>query len=241
MAGECEPVSSGRMEVLWGRRRRRRHISRLVCSVHPQGARHRRRDRFCEDTMYTVRTARAVVRTVAQSFISWRMKSTPAGDRVCCRAVRAMANAFPDPEPVVRSHLHPNVRRPHAAARTSTSCSRPTLFPPPSIMAITSTTNNTGSSSSSTSVGPSEHVLLPGQPIPAAYLRDPKPAVGKGCYEHQGRMLSSVIGRARREGQVRPLALTMTTYRALRRGHQTGALLVGYCTPVPISAGAARD
>lgn len=59
----------------------------------------------------------------------------------------------------------------------------------------------------SPSVGPSDTVLLPGQPIGAEYLRDPKPTVGKGCYEHKGRMLASIIGRARRDGQVSPAIL----------------------------------
>lgn len=63
-------------------------------------------------------------------------------------------------------------------------------------MAVTTAAND------SSSIGPSETVLLPGQPIPVAYLRDPKPTIGKGCYEHGGRVLCSVIGRARRDGQV---------------------------------------
>jgi len=53
--------------------------------------------------------------------------------------------------------------------------------------------------------GPSttaQALLLPGQPIPSSLIKD-KPVLGNGCYEQGGRILSSVVGRPRRDGAVR--------------------------------------
>ncbi|RSH89181.1 exosome 3'-_5 exonuclease subunit ski4 (Csl4) [Saitozyma podzolica] len=49
--------------------------------------------------------------------------------------------------------------------------------------------------------GPSS-LLLPGQPLPPSFTKPPQPACGSGCYEHEGRILSSVVGRPRRDGAV---------------------------------------
>jgi len=52
--------------------------------------------------------------------------------------------------------------------------------------------------------GPSttaQALLLPGQPIPSSLIRD-KPVLGSGCYEQGGKILSSVVGRPRRDGAV---------------------------------------
>ncbi|KAL1409750.1 hypothetical protein Q8F55_003747 [Vanrija albida] len=45
-------------------------------------------------------------------------------------------------------------------------------------------------------------LLLPGQPLPAAYTTPPLPAAGDGCYEYGGKILASVVGRPRRDGAV---------------------------------------
>jgi exosome complex component CSL4 len=45
-------------------------------------------------------------------------------------------------------------------------------------------------------------LLLPGQPLPSVLTKDPKPFLGAGCYEHGGKILSSVVGRPRRDGSV---------------------------------------
>ena len=45
-------------------------------------------------------------------------------------------------------------------------------------------------------------LLLPGQPLPSNLTRDPKPFLGAGCYESGGKVLSSVVGRPRRDGSV---------------------------------------
>lgn len=52
--------------------------------------------------------------------------------------------------------------------------------------------------------GPSttaQALLLPGQPIPLSLTKD-KPVLGSGCYEQGGKILSSVVGRPRRDGAV---------------------------------------
>ena len=52
--------------------------------------------------------------------------------------------------------------------------------------------------------GPSttaQALLLPGQPIPSSLVKD-KPVLGSGCYEQGGKILSSVVGRPRRDGAV---------------------------------------
>jgi hypothetical protein len=52
--------------------------------------------------------------------------------------------------------------------------------------------------------GPSttaQALLLPGQPIPSSLIKD-KPVLGSGCYEQGGKILSSVVGRPRRDGAV---------------------------------------
>jgi exosome complex RNA-binding protein Rrp4 len=52
--------------------------------------------------------------------------------------------------------------------------------------------------------GPSttaQALLLPGQPIPTSLVKD-KPILGSGCYEQGGKILSSVVGRPRRDGAV---------------------------------------
>jgi len=52
--------------------------------------------------------------------------------------------------------------------------------------------------------GPSttaQALLLPGQPIPNSLIKD-KPVLGSGCYEQGGKILSSVVGRPRRDGAV---------------------------------------
>ena len=52
--------------------------------------------------------------------------------------------------------------------------------------------------------GPSttaQALLLPGQPIPSSLIKD-KPILGNGCYEQGGKILSSVVGRPRRDGAV---------------------------------------
>jgi hypothetical protein len=52
--------------------------------------------------------------------------------------------------------------------------------------------------------GPSttaQALLLPGQPIPSSLIKD-KPVLGSGCYEQGGKVLSSVVGRPRRDGAV---------------------------------------
>lgn len=52
--------------------------------------------------------------------------------------------------------------------------------------------------------GPSttaQALLLPGQPIPNSLIKD-KPVLGSGCYKVGGKILSSVVGRPRRDGAV---------------------------------------
>lgn len=60
--------------------------------------------------------------------------------------------------------------------------------------------------------GPSttaQALLLPGQPIPSSLIKD-KPILGNGCYEQGGKILSSVVGRPRRDGAV-SFALAQTS------------------------------
>ncbi|WVO19222.1 uncharacterized protein IAS62_000500 [Cryptococcus decagattii] len=45
-------------------------------------------------------------------------------------------------------------------------------------------------------------LLLPGQPLPAQLIAPPLPKCGKGCYEHNGQILASVVGRPQRDGAV---------------------------------------
>jgi exosome complex RNA-binding protein Rrp4 len=51
-------------------------------------------------------------------------------------------------------------------------------------------------------------LVLPGQPLPAAFNTTPLPQCGTGCYEHEGKILASVVGRPVRDGSVRRLPLT---------------------------------
>ncbi|OCF41480.1 exosome complex component CSL4 [Kwoniella heveanensis CBS 569] len=48
----------------------------------------------------------------------------------------------------------------------------------------------------------SSALLLPGQPLPAELVTPPLPQCGSGCYQLNGRILASVIGRPRRDGAV---------------------------------------
>ncbi|WVQ80611.1 hypothetical protein IAT38_002716 [Cryptococcus sp. DSM 104549] len=48
----------------------------------------------------------------------------------------------------------------------------------------------------------SSTILLPGQPLPANLTAPPLPQCGSGCYEHNGRILASIVGRPRRNGAV---------------------------------------
>ncbi|AAW43097.1 hypothetical protein CNBD4680 [Cryptococcus deneoformans B-3501A] len=48
----------------------------------------------------------------------------------------------------------------------------------------------------------SPSLLLPGQPLPAQLITPPLPKCGKGCYERNGQILASVVGRPRRDGAV---------------------------------------
>ncbi|BEJ13162.1 hypothetical protein CspHIS471_0303360 [Cutaneotrichosporon sp. HIS471] len=45
-------------------------------------------------------------------------------------------------------------------------------------------------------------ILLPGQPLPAAFNTTPLPQCGVGCYERDGRILASVVGRPVRDGSI---------------------------------------
>ncbi|ODN74389.1 hypothetical protein, variant 2 [Cryptococcus amylolentus CBS 6039] len=45
-------------------------------------------------------------------------------------------------------------------------------------------------------------ILLPGQPLPPNLTAPPLPKAGRGCYEHNGQILASVVGRPRRDGAV---------------------------------------
>ncbi|GMK58147.1 hypothetical protein CspeluHIS016_0501790 [Cutaneotrichosporon spelunceum] len=58
-----------------------------------------------------------------------------------------------------------------------------------------STTNNT-------SLLVMSQILLPGQPLPAAFNTTPLPQCGSGCYERDGRILASIVGRPVRDGSV---------------------------------------
>jgi exosome complex RNA-binding protein Rrp4 len=76
--------------------------------------------------------------------------------------------------------------------------------------------------------GPST-LLLPGQPLPPHFTKPPQPACGAGCYEHEGRILSSVVGRPRRDGAVvsvvgREEAGLMPEIDAVVSGMQVGML-----------------
>lgn len=48
----------------------------------------------------------------------------------------------------------------------------------------------------------SQPILLPGQPLPSNFTQPPLPQCGSGCYEYNGRIIASVIGRPRRDGHV---------------------------------------
>ncbi|WVF69377.1 hypothetical protein IAT40_004153 [Kwoniella sp. CBS 6097] len=48
----------------------------------------------------------------------------------------------------------------------------------------------------------SSALLLPGQPLPADLVTPPLPQCGPGCYELNGRILASVIGRPKRDGAI---------------------------------------
>ncbi|AFR95114.1 hypothetical protein AYX14_03417 [Cryptococcus neoformans] len=48
----------------------------------------------------------------------------------------------------------------------------------------------------------SPSLLLPGQPLPAQLITPPLPKCGKGCYERNGQIVASVVGRPRRDGAV---------------------------------------
>ncbi|EJT51278.1 S1 CSL4 protein [Trichosporon asahii var. asahii CBS 8904] len=43
-------------------------------------------------------------------------------------------------------------------------------------------------------------LLLPGQPLPSSFTAPPQPKAGAGCYEYNGTILSSIVGRPRRDG-----------------------------------------
>lgn len=46
-------------------------------------------------------------------------------------------------------------------------------------------------------------LLLPGQPVPSSFTKEPRPFIGAGCYEAAGgKVLASIVGRARRDGSV---------------------------------------
>ncbi|RSH84566.1 exosome 3'-_5 exonuclease subunit ski4 (Csl4) [Apiotrichum porosum] len=45
-------------------------------------------------------------------------------------------------------------------------------------------------------------LLVPGQPLPASFIAPPLPQAGPGCYEYQGKILASVVGRPHRDGAV---------------------------------------
>ncbi|CAD6567753.1 MAG: exosome 3'-_5 exonuclease subunit ski4 (Csl4) [Tremellales sp. Tagirdzhanova-0007] len=48
----------------------------------------------------------------------------------------------------------------------------------------------------------STSILLPGQPLPPSFTTPPLPICGLGCYEYRGRILASVVGRAKRDGTI---------------------------------------
>ncbi|WWC88887.1 uncharacterized protein L201_003802 [Kwoniella dendrophila CBS 6074] len=45
-------------------------------------------------------------------------------------------------------------------------------------------------------------ILLPGQPLPSILITPPIPQCGSGCYELDGRILSSIVGVPKRDGSV---------------------------------------
>ena len=45
-------------------------------------------------------------------------------------------------------------------------------------------------------------VLVPGQPLPAAFTTPPLPQCGPGCYEYNGKILASIVGKPYRDGAV---------------------------------------
>ncbi|WRT67584.1 uncharacterized protein IL334_004556 [Kwoniella shivajii] len=45
-------------------------------------------------------------------------------------------------------------------------------------------------------------MLLPGQPLPANLVAPPLPQCGSGCYELNGRIIASVIGKPKRDGSI---------------------------------------
>nr|ADE10082.1 S1 CSL4 [Tremella fuciformis] len=45
-------------------------------------------------------------------------------------------------------------------------------------------------------------ILLPGQPLPRNLTQPPLPKCGPGCYEYEGRILSNIVGRPKRDGAV---------------------------------------
>lgn len=62
-------------------------------------------------------------------------------------------------------------------------------------------------------------LLLPGQPLPASFTAAPQPKAGPGCYEYNGTILSSIVGRPVRDGAVCPpsSAALLTSDRQRRR------------------------
>ncbi|ORX40305.1 S1 CSL4 protein [Kockovaella imperatae] len=46
----------------------------------------------------------------------------------------------------------------------------------------------------------SSSILLPGQPLPSNLTQPPLPQCGPGCYEFEGKILASIIGRPYRDG-----------------------------------------
>ena len=55
-------------------------------------------------------------------------------------------------------------------------------------------------------------ILLPGQPLPSSFTKEPRPFIGSGCYEQGGKILASVVGRARRDGSVSLLLARSPTH-----------------------------
>ncbi|WWC70521.1 uncharacterized protein I206_104472 [Kwoniella pini CBS 10737] len=48
----------------------------------------------------------------------------------------------------------------------------------------------------------SSTILLPGQPLPSNLTTPPLPACGSGCYESNGRIIASIVGKPRRDGSI---------------------------------------
>lgn len=66
-------------------------------------------------------------------------------------------------------------------------------------------------------------LLLPGQPLPAQLIAPPLPKCGKGCYEHNGQILASVVGRPRRDGAVSHVQYHSVLYGIVADGFCVGS------------------